>query len=392
MKSKTKRSMTACLVCLLVLFSYCGIFGFAEAQGTSTNFQGPKGTFEAIQYQGSYSAPVRWGGGYGNSAGSLKSFGTTLKFDADGAWDGKPNIYGEMTSIYLPASTVGQIKSWVPTNWLNQMQYLQNPIANNTWQIGEKYYGMQTWLCRWYIAFSAEWEGDLGWPVANLGEIPPAQSFIYENNYENLELWLKVDLSPTFYYQNAENTYFGIGKIQLSNAVDYSGTTTGDLSNTVEPRGTVSVLPESEASLLYLYDNCWGESGGSTIQYSYQGQALNPDVFRDAVYVKVDFNKFGLYSGNTVPGTMIGMWVKGDVAVICFDVTVFSIGEWSVQDVQEDPDNYGRFVRSDEATDWLSWLLSSETLAWLIPVAIFVAVLLFAPWIIVLLVSLLRGR
>lgn len=379
------------LLIFFIVVQVC-LLPFACAQGTSSNFEGPKGTFVGIEYQGPYSAPVRWGGGYSTSAGSLKSFSTTLKFDADDAYSGKPNIYGEMTSIYLPASTVGQIKPWVPANWLNQMQYLQNPIANYTWQIGEKYYGMQTWLCRWYLAFSAEWEGDISWPVASLGEIPPAQSFVFENNYDNLALWLKVDLAPTFYYQNAEKTYFAVGKIQLSNAVNYAGTTNkvGGLSNTVEPRSGVSVLPESEASLLYLYDACWGESGDSTTQYSYQGQALNPDIFRDNVYIKLDFNKFGLYSGNTVPGTMIGMWVKGDVAVVCFDVTVFTIGEWQVQDVQEDPDNYGRFVREDYQTDWLSWLLSSETLAWLIPIAIVVAVLIFAPWIIFTLIALLR--
>jgi hypothetical protein len=280
------------------------------------------------------------------------------------------------------------------------MQYLENPISNVTWEIGDKYYGMQTWLCRWYVAFSAQWEGGINdIPVfgGGYGEAPPQPVYPDgDNSYYDLEVWLEINTTPTFYYVNAEKTYFAIGKVQLSNTVLYRGTTNqqGGLfsSNTVEPRQGVSVLPESEASLLYLYNEPWGGTSDTrATSYSYQGQALNPDVFRNKQYVKFDFNKFGVYGGTSQWGVPAGFWCKGDVAVICFDVTVFSIGEWKVQDVQEDPENYGRFVRTDQSADWLGWLLSSSTLAWLIPLAIIVAILFFAPWFLIAIVAIIFG-
>jgi hypothetical protein len=367
--------------------------------GTSSNFEGPKGTFYGVQYKGSYPQAMQWyntAWGVSNSAGSLHSFGTTMKFDADKENIGKPNIFGEMTSIYLPTNTVGNIKPWVPTDWLNQMQYVNNPIGNYSWQIGDKYYGMQTWVMRWYLAFSAEWEGNIDFFNPNaLGEIPQIQIGETENNYNNLEVWLEVNTAPTWYYQNAEKTYFALGKVQLSNGVDYNGHTNQNggllMTNSVPARSTVSIMPESQSSLLYMYNAPFGDSSaGPQTQYSFEGQALNPEIFKDKSYLKIDMNKFGIYGGSSVPLTLMGGWVQGDVAVVCLDVTVFTIGEWQVQDVQNDPSNYGRFVRTDVSGDFLGWLFAPATLAWLIPVGIFLIILLFFPWMIVALVALFK--
>ncbi len=374
---------------------------FANAQGYSSAFEGPKATFYGVEYQPP-GAPskLRWSSFQTptfNPPASLHDFLGTLKFDSDGYDSGKPNIYGEMTTIYLPSETMGNIRPWVPSNWLNQLQYVQNPIGNYTWEIGEKHYGMEAWLCRLYVAFSAEWEGSIEpWGVS--GEVPRINSpgAPLENEYSNLAVWLEIDTAPTFYYMNAEATYFAIGKIQLSNPVEYTGHTNqyGGLfgTNVVDPRTTVSLLPESASSYMYIYDAAWGLNGTRQTQYSYQGQDLNPSIFKPKSYIKIDFNKFGIYAGSTIPWSTIGGWVKGDNAVVCFDVTVFTIGEWKVQDVQNDPDNYGRFTRTDEAGGFLSWLLSPATLSWLIPVLIFFALLIFAPWVIVAILGIFRGR
>lgn len=408
LECKSRKAAVFSVIVLLFLSSF--LAGAVNAQGTSSNFEGPKGTFFGVEYQGGYLSRLRWGGTYGEpgyygqSAGSMHEFSTTLKFDSDGADSGKPNIFGEMTSIYLPANTLGNINPWVPASWLNQMQYLDNPRDNVTWEIGGKYYGMQTWLCRWYIAFSGEWEGginDLPFVGGGYGEAPPQPNYYDgDNSYSDLEVWLKVDLSPTFYYMNAEKTYFALGKVQLSNAIQYEGHTNqyGGLldTNRVPQRTGVSILPESSSSLLYMYDTPWGDPGSQKqTAYSYQGQALNPGVFKDAVYLKIDFNKFGIYGGTGnlfgVP-VLGGWWVVGDTAVVCLDVTVFTIGEWKVQDVQDDPDHYGRFTRTDQSSDFIGWLFSSSTLAWLIPVLIVVALLLFAPWVLWALFAFFRRR
>lgn len=400
LKLNHRKTLILSILALLFALLFSGFISGVSAQGTSTNFQGPKGTFYGIQYAGSDYTSSSW-----NPASSLHSLGgTTMKFDSDYALGGKPNIFGEMTSIYIPTNTVGNLRSWVSSSWYNQLQYVGNsyPI-NHTWIIGDKSFGMQEWLCRWYVGFSAEWEGTIPgvWEglggTAKLGEIPSAQYGVYDNSYYDLSLWLEMDLKPTWYYEGAQKTYFAIGSIKLSNDVNYQGTTNqaGGLfsSNKVAPRTGVSVLPESESSMLYMYNNPFGGGNGSKqTQHSYQGQDLNPDIFRDNVYVKLDFNKFGVFSGCSVPLTYIGFWAQGDVAVVCFDVTVFTIGEWTVQDVQDDPTGYGRFVRTDTVpNDWLSWLLSSSTLVWLIPVVLIVLAVIFVPWVIFAFIAVIRA-
>jgi hypothetical protein len=408
--TKLRINMKFRRIALLSVFAFVLLssllMGTANAQsfGSPTNFEGPKGSFYGVQYQGNWGAPLRWSNWETpgtNPTASLHDFSTVLKFDSDGRDSGKPNIYGEMTSIYLPANTVGQITSWTPPSWLNQLEYLQNPIGNYTWQIDGKYYGMQSWLCRWYLGFSAEWEGglrDLPIGGGGFGEAPPQNAYADgDNSYNNLELWLKIDTSPTFYYENADRTYFGIGKVQLKNDIEYTGQTNqyGGLlsSNKVDPRTTVSVVPESQASILYLYDAPWGDAGSTKVtSYSYQGQALNPDIFKDETYVKVDFNRFGVYGGFGwgIPFYIpTNFWCRGDTAVICLEVTVFSIGEWKVQDVQNDPDHYGRFTRTDQSTDIISWITANYY--WILPLLIFIVVLIFAPGILFTLVQLVRS-
>jgi hypothetical protein len=87
---------------------------------------------------------------------------------------------------------------------------------------------------------------------------------------------------------------------------------------------------------------------------------------------------------------MIGFWAKGDVAVVCFDVTVFTIGEWTVQDVQNDPTGYGRFVRTDQIpSDWVSWFFAN--LWWIVPLALIVVAAIFIPWVLFGLIALIRA-
>jgi hypothetical protein len=405
------------IACMLVSVFCC--VPLAEAQfsgggGYSSGFEGPKARFFGVDFTANnqlitqegmlgqhflYASADDGSMLYDNSRASSKTFDTTLSFDADDAVRGAPNLKGQMTSIYLPKDTLSSGASWLPYNWMTRDQYVTNPIGDMiNWTIGDSVYGMQKWLCHYSVALGAEWDGTLDF-WGGMGEVPPPQTGINDNSYTDLDVWIKIDTRPTSYYANAQKTYFAIGKIQLADTINYKGTTlaSGGLfsSNVVEPRSTVSINPEGQGGLLYIFDSAFGGAYKTeNSEYSYRGQALNPGLFKDTSFIKVSLNRFGVYSGGNyvggvgVPGSY---WVKGDVAKITFDVVVFSIGEWKVQDVQDDPDGFGYFVRSDDTSgDLFSWLLSAETLAWLIPVAIIALVLLFAPWVLVLIVSIFR--
>jgi hypothetical protein len=390
-------------VTLILLFMFSGFISAVSAQlgGYSTAFEGPKATFYGVKYtpEGG-SVPVIWSQDVHQSLGSIHSFDTVLGFDSDAQQSGKPNLYGEMTSVFIPQSSVNELKSWVPFNLFGDQNNLANPVGDPyQWNISGNAYYMQQWRLRWYVGISAEWDGGItdipvvggGW-----GEAPPQSVYRDgDNSYNNLELWFKFDTTPTWYYKDAQKTYFAIAKVELAKPAEYRGITMnkGGLfsSNTVEPRTTVSIAPESY-STFYVYDAPFGDSRYTQKQpYEYQGQALNPQYFKDQSYIKVNFNHFGVYGGANWLGTS-GFWCKGDVVTLCFEVTVFSIGQWTVQDIEEDPSGYGRFVRSDQSTNWMDWFLSPSTLAWLIPIAIIVVILLFAPWLLIVIISVFRGK
>ena len=418
MRNEVKKTwfsrVTLLLIASMTVSLFCCVPLARGQGGYSSGFEGPKARFFGVDFAATnalispnnllgqhvlYASNDDGSMLYDNSRASSKTFDTTLSFDADGATVGAPNLKGMMTSIYLPKDTLSSGASWLPYNWMTRDQYVTNPIGDMiNWTIGDTTYGMQKWLCHYSIALGAEWNGGVDfWGCS--GEVPPAQSGITDNSYEDLDVWIKIDTSPTSYYVNAQNTYFAIGKIQLADSIYYKGTTlaSGGLfsSNVVDPRSTVSINPEGQGGLLYIFDSAFGGSYKTeTSEYSYRGQALNSGLFKDTSYIRISLNKFGVYSGgNYVAGVPVpgSYWVKGDVAKITLDVIVFSIGEWKVQDVQDDPDGFGYFARSDSSqSDLISWLTSAETLAWLIPVAIVVAVIFFAPWVIVIVISIFR--
>ncbi|MFA5365474.1 MAG: hypothetical protein WC325_09885, partial [Candidatus Bathyarchaeia archaeon] len=183
-----------------------------------------------------------------------------------------------------------------------------------------------------------------------------------------------------------------VAKVQKIDSPIYKAEDTS--GNTVNPRSSVSVSPESSGVPMYL---TYAPFDGSTQTHEamfYQGKALNPSYFTNKTYFSISFNKFGLYGDWNTPGNILsGVWCKGDVATLGFDLTVFVIGQWNVKDIQDNPDDFGRFVKTDSSTlGILSWLTASSTLAWLIPVLIIAAIFIFAPWVIIPIISLIGRR
>lgn len=416
MHERKKRMFTRLTLALIMIMLFSRVLASlnsVSAQGYSTGFEGPKARFYGVDYKVTDPITNRYGQHFlyasddsgrlifDNSMASRKTFDTTLEFDGDDDENGVPNLKGMMTSIYLPKDTLSGGASWLPYNWMTRDQYVTNPMGDMVnWTIGDTVYGMQQWLCHYSIALGGEWNGYVDF-WGGSGEVPHLQypTVLDENTYTDLDIWIKIDTSPMSYYVNAQKTYFAIGKVQLADSIYYKGTTlsSGGLfsPNVVEPRSTVSINPEGQGGLLYIFDSAFGGASYTEKQaYSYQGQQLNPALFRDTSYIKISLNSFGVYGGaNYVAGVPVpgSYWVKGDVAKITFDVVVFTIGEWKVQDIQNDPSGFGYFARSDTAQpDLISWLTSTQTLSWLIPVLIVAVIIFFAPWILVLIFSLIR--
>lgn len=394
-KSGLAIRITLLMVLFLVVSSFTNIalnsFSVGDL-GYSSAFEGPKAQFYGVKYNGNtYTAA---------SSIATKQFDTVLRFDPDEVARGKPNLVGEMTTVFVPSETLTSATSWIPRDWLSQNQYISNPQETYQWNISGKAYQMQQWLMKWYVTIGAEWDvgplynvqGGVGSTTPTAFGEEPAASLTSGalNTYTNTEVWLQFNIEPTWYLQGQGVAYFAIGKMQLANQAKYGGQDVNGKS--VDARTTVSVSPESQASNLFLSYSPWGTDGGATKDASaYQGRELNTAYFRDKVYTRINLNSFGVSS-----------WLdwgvqkaKGDTVTLAFDVTVFVIGEWQVKDIQNTPSNYGRFTRTYIPPTIVDYLLSPTGLgimALAAGIILFIIILLFAPWIFTLIGQLLSSK
>lgn len=349
-KSKMFKRFTVIMLLVCMVFgSFGSVFAQLDDSGFDSAFQGPKILFYGATYQPSGATEklqyTRWSF---NDA-SLHRFDSAFSFDADGYSSGKPNVQGGKTSVFIPSDSLEEYKDWIPMAWFTENQYITNPVKTYEWEIDDKMYYMEEWLLRWYVSFSAEWDG---------GEGPEPEWWIYaspallatwteSNLYTDLNVWMEIDLTPTWYVEGNGIPYFAIGKMQLAKAVKYTS------------HGVVSTLPQSQSDVMFLHYNPFGAEGNEGVEtnaYDYKGKKLNPAYFRDKLYTQIDLAKFGVYGAteNLVP------FKEGDTATFVFDVTVFCIGEWTVQDVLDDPDNYGRFKpKTGGIFDFLADLITS---------------------------------
>lgn len=375
-------------ILLILVFSMVGtgVNNSFSIGGYSSAFQGPKAKFYGIQWDGSngqgwVEPSGQWTSSSAPSGTSLHQFDTVLHFDPDASNLGMPKIHGEMTTVFLPDQSLSFLPSWLPISWLQNNGLVQNPQQTYPgWNISGLMYYMERYAMRFYITFSGEWNGleDPG-PICDAILRPHV-----ENIYQSVGVWIEFDLTPSWYIEGGGIAYFAIAKMQLSEeSIKKGKTLTGEI---VAPRTTESVSPYSRLSPVYMYYGAWGSTPAEQEAYSYQGKKLNPSYFRDKVYVHVDLNNFGVYADSD---NIFWSKTRGDVATFAFDLQVFVIGEYTVQDIQDNPDQYGRFTPQGSTWNWGTWF--SNSLWWLIPAAIFVLILIFAPWLLLVIISLIFG-
>ena len=365
------------VVLLLLLLPLLNL-GVANAQfGYSSAFEGPKATFYGIK---DGNTGLIYTNEQKNGA-NMATFNTVLRFDPDAAREGKPNLIGEMTTVFLPdKSASNMILPWIPSSWIAQNNYIINPQREILWNISDYTYIMKQYLCRFYVSINCEWDGDGGKEAPDLGS----------NYFTNQEVWIKLDIEPTWYIDGQNMAYFAVAQIRLADQVVYGGLTLdGNQGWTRTQDGGVSVSPESIQTPVFIFDNAFGGENYEEKQAEeYQGRKLNPAYFKDEAYICLNLERFGTWS-EAVFG--IPPWNhKGDVATWKFDVVVFLFGEWNVQDVQEDPDIYGRFQRASLGVDFLDIFL--DNLWWIIPVAAIVLLVMYAPWVLMAIIGLIGGR
>jgi hypothetical protein len=240
MKKNMQMLVVIGLLAVLLLGGGTGFFFATQDLGYSTAFEGPKPSFKGVKV--------------GSSKTSLS--GTSISFDSDDPEGGKPNINGGMTSVFVPEESLSNTPNWVPREWLGRNSVIKNPQETYTWNISGKTYKMEQWVLKWYVSLSASWDGrvEAGGLLGGLNPLEFGQST--RNYYSATQIWFELDIEPTWYITGGGTAYFAIAKIQLANTV--AKTAKDNYGNIVQMDSRMSVDPESQGEIRYIYKGLYG--------------------------------------------------------------------------------------------------------------------------------------
>jgi hypothetical protein len=167
-------------------------------------------------------------------------------------------------------------------------------------------------------------------------------SFEHIYDYLNYPVVLTITLNQGMWYFASQptNVYFGIGAITLLNnqvvstaakvPVSYigSGLLKKEMPLTVNSPAQTTVLPTDIGDLLTITSPTNGMTAADAF-YSYEGQALNPEMFAPSVTV-TGINIANLASSQYE--TWLGVYSGANVNVhLTFTVDTFVVGDWVVQ-------------------------------------------------------------
>lgn len=362
--------------------SLTGLRALMSYPAYTTGYQGAHARFYGVKDQGKTYKQGLWD--------------TTFKWDSPTAQGehykkgNTPPIAGEMTSVFVPSESVGYQPSWIPSEWLLGASRTRNPIDTYEWELKEGdetvFYRMELWRLKWFFSISSEPKDD--------GDIPQYEGVISKprNKLEDTEVWFEFDMTPIWYFNGTTSAYFAIASIRVTD-IGFQAKVGGEDAREEDER--CRVTPQSKSSILPIYYSGFGGARAEKEAYTFKGKELNPDLFTDRVYSYFTLNDFGVSAWWDW-----GWFWSADVVTVGFDVEVFVIGEWKVQDIQDIPDEYGRSSKAGGVGLGLGGILisffgSAEGRFWfllIVGIIVFLIIAIFAPWVLIALSSLFGGR
>jgi len=367
--------MIMIVICLVVYLTASQQGGFvlpffslsSIRDGYITGFQGPK-----IQFAG-----LEWTAGQTEGQQELSLKGTTFQFDPDDATAGECDLVGEMTSVFLPKGT--KPHTLIPYEWWDSAVATENPIDTVTWDLESEEeanttlaYQMDIYEMKWYFSISADYQE----PPFVIG----AKEF-NNKRYVNTRIWFEFDIESYQYVANIPQVYFAIGSMRLSN-IAIGGRL--NKQEDVEPTPECRVNPMSKGSIRNFYYTLFNDQSSyekGDAKY-YRGRTLEPKLFVDRLYTYYTLENFGTYWGSEEWWDIQGI-KKGDVVTTEWTITVFVIGEWTVKDIQDLPEDYGRTPQYRKS--WFQLMLEDPNFQFFsflgLGALIVLFLLIFAPWV-----------
>ena len=370
------------LVGLLLVLSGGSLLGLqTQHPGYLTGTQGLEPQFNSVYFDGTWWSTTEYRTITGRNAPSSLSFGYSMDFDPDDAQGWMPDLCGSQQPMTVDTD-VGP-KSYV---W-NYKVETGKTLANGTIVDVYKQFEMYRYKCDWAInVWLTGSEGEAGWPK----HIVP-----WNPNYAGTKLWIKlVPRSFVYFKENPDQVFFAPAYIGLAQDVSWVGVNKDGtiIQNDPDILKSQDLIPKAQGEVVGIY---YTRGGGDIMTedtlLSYQGTMLDPEIFRNEYWMRIDLTEFKPLSW--YDWEIWHNW-KFPSAYMKFMVYVFVVGEWTVYFKTGEVPTLNPHTPILHVTDILgelaAWLTNPWTLFWLFGLGsllILVLLIIFAPGVLTVIAS-----
>ena len=331
---RKKRNLVLLAIgCMVALFITVG-----PKLSVISNYQGLHPGFAGIYVDG-----VLYTNENPGNASLVRIHSSNFNFDVDGDDTGLPNLRGELRDIMIIKDMSTYAVGDVTSHIISMGGTSGSPYKTYTWEVADgnntRVYKMENYLTSMEINLWAEPDVKAWYKF-----FQPVEK---EGQYQNLEVWLKLETGPGWYYETdpPDELYFGLGYIELAELTILDG----------HYNPLMEVMPESRWAAFPIYESLSGqlEQVASPVAQAknFKGTRINPEVFADAWYIPITLDNFGSFDHNLIDGSY-----NTDSIQLKVLVHVFVIGEWVVQPLEEERDMEEH--KSSEKEGWIGPLIA----------------------------------
>lgn len=300
--------MILAIICMGV---FAGVSSMDISTGYFTGAQGLSFGFGGVNRNNEWWSSVETGTSpYPGTQPSFKEFGGTMFLDIDDAYEGMPQLRGAINQ-FVNLNEGNPDKIYDIWNVKTGTQ----SIAGITYDV-YKEYQMMRYECNLTLTFwlaGTEWESYGKWAD---GQVNP--------DWGGSSIWIRIARNQFTYFQDAEEkAYIAPAAIELYKdsillpETDLDGNT-----------GWAAYYPQQQGDTMFIYYQRGG--GGIDLDESdllyYQGKALDPAIFRDEWWVKIELDNFSPDQYTTIFGGHID---KFPTVTQSYQFYVYVIGEWT---------------------------------------------------------------
>jgi len=362
--TRNKKVLVIVLVALLIL-----VLPQARTRlSTLSEYQGIHPSFAGVFYKGlMYTPENTW------NASACRIHPGSLDFDPDEDAAGLPNLRGEIRDIQIIRDLAYYNVPDAASHILSFGGSSTMPYRTYEWEIEDNEgalhkYKMELWLCSMDLNLWADPDARPWWIVGGNGEQ------MNKRYSSTTEVWLRMEVGPSWYFEGADETYFGLAYVELADIAQAEG----------HEDPIMDVIPGSKWAAFSIYHSLGGsmESVISPVEQaqSYQGQLLNPEVFAQEWYIPVTIDEFGTFGYNALAGGY-----KTNSVQLRMLVHIFVVGEWVVQpeiehqiETPHESETYRDWMQ--QLGDWLSKPTTKLGLSTFFLVLVFGALIITLWW------------